>query len=181
MTACGVDDAWIRDDESLMHALRAAKRDQESMPDFVEGQRPSAGPDLDEQTLDRMYAAASAAFVWRTVDEELELLTAADDPAEGSQADYALVRGAETPVSRTLEFMGRTIGLELEVGPDVIVGQILPGQVGHLTLLIQDGAATEFDSDDEGFFTVPRPGPGPFRVRCEAGDCAVITDWICAS
>jgi hypothetical protein len=130
---------------------------------------------IDEATIDRMYAAARAAFTWRTIDQELELLCLADESVRPS----ALVRGSEEPVSRTLEFTGRTVTIELEIGAQVIVGQIYPIQTGRLTLLTPGGDETELTADEVGCFTFTRPRSGPFRLRCTTADAGVLTDWIC--
>lgn len=90
-----------------------------------------------------------------------------------------LVRGAEEPVTRTLEFAGRSVSIELEIGPEIIVGQIYPLQAGRLTLLTPAGEESDVTADDVGCFTFPRPPGGPFRLRCTTADAGVITDWIC--
>ncbi len=170
MTTPGVHDRWVGDDDALLGELRGALRDSSDS----EAADDDADQGLDEATTARMYSAARAAFTWRTIDDELELLAA----VEQSESDLALVRGSEEPISRTLEFAGRTIGIELEIGPDLIVGQIYPVQVGQLTLFTDDGATAEFTSDEVGCFTVDRPA-GSFRLRCTTSDAGVITDWIC--
>lgn len=198
----GLDDNWVRDDDELLAALRDALA-------APEGRASTGGPDrsgldagatgyhsddsgadgsvartaggidggvdswIDSETTARMLAAARAAFTWRTIDDELELLSASD------VSDLALVRGAEEPIGRTLEFAGRSVSIELEITPDLIVGQIYPVQATHLTLITPTGAEAEVDSDDVGCFTFRRPGRGPFRLRCTASDAGVITDWIC--
>ena len=90
--------------------------------------REDAAAGIDGATVERMYVAARAAFTWRTIDQELELLL-----ADESAQPQALVRGPEEPVSRTLEFTGRTVSIELEIGPQLIVGQIYPIQAGRLS------------------------------------------------
>jgi hypothetical protein len=160
---------WVGD-EALMAALRDVLAD----PAATAAEPGTDHQDIDAVTIDRMYAAARAAFTWRTIDAELELLSA----SEGS-ADLATVRGSEEPVSRTLEFAGRTISIELEIGPELIVGQIYPVQTGQLTLLTPTGIVGELLSDEVGCFTFDRPADGPFRLRCTTTDAGVITDWIC--
>lgn len=170
-------DDWVRDDEVLLASLRDALADPSGSASDLRpgGSGSDAGAVLDPATVDRMYAAARAAFTWRTIDEELELLSA----SEGSADDLALVRGSEEPVSRTLEFAGRSISIELEIGPDLIVGQIYPIQTGHLSLMTPGDSDSELTSDEVGCFTFPRPAVGPFRLRCTTADAGVITDWIC--
>lgn len=157
-------DGWTQDDDALLADLRVAVSDRDEL-----------AADLDGATIDRMYAAARAAFTWRTIDAELELLSVSEESA----AESLLVRGSEEPIARTLEFAGRTMSIELEIGPDLIVGQIYPIQTGRLTLLTPHGLPTELTSDEVGCFTFPRPADGPFRLRCTTDDAGVITDWIC--
>ncbi|HEY5880864.1 MAG TPA: hypothetical protein VIU11_18270 [Nakamurella sp.] len=168
-----IGDDWVDGDESLMASLRDALADPSVAPTDLEPEDDLAG--VDPVTLNRMYAAARAAFIWRTIDSELELLSA----SEASADDFALVRGSEEPISRTLEFAGRIISIELEIGPDLIVGQIYPIQGGHLTLMTQGGTDVELESDEVGCFTFARPSVAPFRLRCTTADAGVITDWVC--
>ena len=176
MTTPGwLDDDWVCDDEALLAELRdALVADPSVLVNIPEDIREDAAAGLDGATVERMYVAARAAFTWRTIDQELELLL-----ADESAQPQALVRGPEEPVSRTLEFTGRTVSIELEIGPQLIVGQIYPIQTGRLTLLTPGGEETELVADEVGCFTVTRPPCGPFRLRCTTADAGVITDWIC--
>lgn len=160
---------WLEDDEALVAQLRRA------LAQATDRTPEPGGPGLDPDTVERMYAAARAAFTWRTIDQELELLSMTDESVRAP----ALVRGSEEPVSRTMEFTGRTVSIELEIGPRLIVGQIYPVQGGRLTLLTPGGDETELTADDVGCFTFARPSGGPFRLRCTTADAGVITDWIC--
>lgn len=187
----GLDDDWVRNDDELLASLRDALNDPDALTAGTgSGARGDLGTDgglgngavtggdvlvgdVDAATMARMLAAAQAAFTWRTIDEELELLSATD------VSELGLVRGAEEPIGRTLEFAGRSISIELEIGPDLIVGQIYPVQSAHLTLITQAGSDAELECDDVGCFTFPRPRLGAFRLRCTASDAGVITDWIC--
>ena len=170
-------DDWVQDDEALISSLRDALADPSASTSEFRREQADTGMDaeIDAATVDRMYSAARAAFTWRTIDEELELLSASEQCAD----DLALVRGSEEPISRTLEFSGRSISIELEIGPDLIVGQIYPIQAGRLNLMTPSGAASEITSDEVGCFTFPRPAEEPFRLRCTTADAGVITDWIC--
>jgi hypothetical protein len=97
-------------------------------------------------------------------------------PGTGTAGDR---RGVGRRVTRTLEFAGRSVSIELEIGPEIIVGQIYPLQAGRLTLLTPAGEESDVTADDVGCFTFPRPPGGPFRLRCTTADAGVITDWIC--
>lgn len=124
---------------------------------------------------DRMRDAAEAAFTWRTVDVELELLALSYD---SSLDDAALVRGDTLTAPRTLIFEGEAITVGVEVGNDVLTGQIVPAQPGHVTLMTPQGWFGETESDDAGFFLLARPSPGPIRLECHTVIAHLVTDWV---
>ena len=100
---------WSDDDE-LMAALAEA---------VAEG----------DAVTDRRRADAQAAFTWRTVDAELmELLH--DSALEAGAA----VRSAGETTERVLSFGAGELTLELELDGDVVIGQVLPGQLGTVAL-----------------------------------------------
>ncbi len=79
-------------DDELLHELRAA---------------------LQESPVDEsVIRAAQAAFTWRTVDDDLELLSL--DAGFGLTAD-ALVRGSGPGGPRTLAFHGERLSVEIEI------------------------------------------------------------------
>lgn len=143
------------DDELLLADLGAALRAEREVPD-------------------RLLDVGRAAFSWRDADAALAALifdsTAA--PAEG-----AGVR-AELAALRTLTFATDTLGVELEVTPDAMVGQLLPAQSGEIDILRPDGTSATVSADAVGWFTIsPRPA-GLFRLHVRPTDgAAVITEW----
>ena len=90
------------DDDALLAALGEAVRAARAVP-----------PEF--------TAAGQAAFTWRTIDAELAALT-----FDSATAEPALpaVR-AEEAGPRFLTFAGSDLSIELEIGPDSIVGQIV--------------------------------------------------------
>lgn len=124
--------------------------------------------------VERMREAAKAAFTWRTVDADLELLALSYD----SLLDPAtLVRG-DAAAARTLVFESESFTVCVEVGSEVLTGQLVPARPGHLTLLCPTGWCGETESDDAGFFLLARPRPGPVRLRCRTGPDGLLTDWV---
>src|SRR4051794_39204771 len=95
--------AWHTDDDALMQELREAVASERSAPDHV-------------------MAAAKAAFDWRRLDDELELLTLSSD---SSLADSPSVRASALDAPRMLVFDGDHVTIELELGPDVLMGQVV--------------------------------------------------------
>ena len=147
---------WHDSDEALLSELRAAVTGAGSVPRS-------------------MVEAARAAFAWRDVDAELELLVLAyDSLVEGG----ALVRdaGGPGPVARTLVFDGDGVSLEVEVG-DEIEGQLIPPQPGCVELLGAGGTLGQVQADPMGCFRLPRPGHGPLRFRCTTSVSGGTTDW----
>lgn len=124
-----------------------------------------------------MVADAKAAFTWRTIDVELELLALSYD---SSLDEELLVRRAASPgvEPRTLIFEGDTITVCVEIGEEVLTGQLLPAKAGHVTLLTAQGWFGETESDEEGYFLLARPGDGPIRLRCSLDERQLVTDWV---
>jgi hypothetical protein len=146
---------WDRSDDDLMGELKEALEEARSVP-----------PDLAE--------AAKAAFTWRTVDEELEMLTLSYDSA---MADTALVRGAGSP-ERMLVFESEDLTMELEVGDEVLMGQVVPTGPGRAILQDPQGTLQETEADDGGFFLFRRPTTSPIRVKWVSGETGMVTEWV---
>ncbi|HEY0640852.1 MAG TPA: hypothetical protein VGD67_24740 [Pseudonocardiaceae bacterium] len=119
-------------------------------------------------------AAGRAAFAWRTVDAELAAL--AFDSAEtggvlsGTRADDAALRA--------LTFATATLTVELEVGEDGLLGQLVPPQTGEVRVERRDGPPVTVTADDVGWFVV-RPVPaGLVRLHVTAAEGGtVVTPW----
>ena len=148
---------WHNDDEALMRELREAVAARASVPDHV-------------------MEAARAAFDWRNVDDELELLTLSYDSL---LTDAPGVRGPTLDTPRMLVFDGEQLTVELEVGTEVLMGQIVPAGADRLLLECVDGTTVECDADEAGFFLLRRPDRGPIRLKWRHGEEAgVVTEWI---
>jgi hypothetical protein len=120
--------------------------------------------------------AAQAAFAWRTVDADLELLYL-DESAE--LADMALVRGGSGPdMPRTLAFHGERLSVEIEIDEAGIVGQLSPPQPGRVTLVTVNGPRATVDADEVGCFTFPPPSSGSVRLDCRMGADRFVTEWV---
>ena len=118
--------------------------------------------------------AGKAMYTWHNVDAELAALTF-DSAAQAA----AVVVRAEEASPRFLTFAGAELTIELEIGLDSIVGQIVPSQPGHVDACPASGAAASAEIDEIGCFIV-RPLPSsPFRLHCHtAADVSVLTTWI---
>jgi hypothetical protein len=151
-------DPRIRDssDDELMIELKHAVAEERPAPD-------------------RLMEAAKAAFDWRRIDEELELLTLSYD---SSLADTAGVRGPARTAPRMLVFDGEHVTVELELGADVLMGQVVPAEPHRIVLESAGGQVDETDTDDAGVFLLRRPAKGPVRLRCWHHDVAVVTEWM---
>jgi hypothetical protein len=91
---------------------------------------------LQEPSVDeRHIRAAQAAFTWRTVDADLEILGL---ETELAPAGAAQVRGS--PGSpRMFTFHGERLSVEIEIDEDGIVGQLTPPGPARVILLTTDG------------------------------------------
>jgi hypothetical protein len=132
------------------------------------------GAALREEPVDEsIIRAAEAAFTWRTVDAELEII--------GLDTDSGLVEAGQVrgrPDSpRTLTFHGEQVGAELEIDEEGIIGQLTPPGPGRVTLLTADGPQATTQTDEVGGFTLPRPPSGPVRLECTLGSDHFVTEW----
>ncbi len=143
-------------DAELMLELKQAVAGERSAPDHV-------------------MEAAKAAFDWRGLDEEMELLSLSYD---SSLTDAVGVRGPATAATRMLVFDGEHVTIELELGSDVLMGQIVPAEPHRIILESADGQVDETDTDDAGVFLLRRPAKGPVRLRCRHQDMGVVTEWM---
>ncbi|MFI5682952.1 hypothetical protein [Streptomyces sp. NPDC051636] len=148
---------WWSDDDRFLTELGAALRDAEAPDSFLR--------------------AGRAAFAWRTVDAELAELRLDSSFAEPESAG---LRGEPYgPGPRALSFAARELSIEVEIHPDAVRGQLVPGQPGTVLVRSEDGSVGEVPVDEVGWFVI-RPVPaGRFRlhVRTTAGT-AVLTEWI---
>jgi hypothetical protein len=147
---------WADDDDSLLAALGGAVRAAQAVPaGFTE--------------------AGKAAYTWHSIDAELAALTF-DSAAE--PAAVPAIR-AEEASPRFLTFAADDLTIELEIGPDSIVGQIVPPQAGHADACPASGAASTAEIDEIGCFVI-RPLPSsPFRLHCHSSSgISALTTWI---
>ncbi len=128
---------------------------------------------LQEAPVDEsVIRAARAAFSWRTVDADLELLCL--DSGSGLTADAA-VRGSGQGM---LAFHGERLSVEIEIDEAGISGQLTPPQPGQLTLVTADGPQATTQADEVGCFTFPPPARGPLRLECRLDTDHFITEWV---
>jgi hypothetical protein len=131
---------------------------------------------LQESPVDEsVIRAAQAAFTWRTVDDDLELLSL--EAGCGLTTDV-LVRDSGPGGPRILTFHGERLSVEIEIDEAGIVGQLTPPRPGQVTLVTADGPRATTQADDVGCFTFPPPTAGPLRLDCRLGDDHFITDWV---
>ena len=149
---------WADDDDDLVAALQEAFRAEQEVPrEFIE--------------------VGQAAYTWRSIDAELAALTF--DSATELAAAAAPVRSAEAS-PRFLTFSSAELTIELEIGPDGIIGQIVPPQPGRAEARPASGPVSATEIDDIGCFMV-RPLPSsPFRLHCHLASSGVsaVTTWI---
>lgn len=130
-----------------------------------------AEPPADESVI----RAAQAAYTWRTVDADLELLSL---EAGLELTSGALVRDGGPGGARTLVFHGGRLSVEIEIDEAGIVGQLIPPQPGQLTLVTADGPQATAQADEVGCFALPLPGSGPLRLDCRLGADHFVTEWV---
>lgn len=131
---------------------------------------------LQEERVDEsLIRAAEAAFTWRVIDAELELLYL--DAGSGLTAG-ALVRDSGSHAPRTLVFHGERLSVEIEIDRAGIIGQLTPPQPGQVTLLTAGGPQATTQTDELGCFAFPDPPSGPLRLECRLGADHFVTEWV---
>lgn len=128
-----------------------------------------------EQVPDAFLTAARAALTWRTVDDELTLAELRFDSA-CDPAPAGLTRSG-TGV-RLLAFRGGEVGVEIEVGPEGIVGQLTPGHAGRVHTEAPTGVVEATTADQAGFFTLGPPPAGPVRLAAQTPAHRFVTSWV---
>jgi hypothetical protein len=144
------------DDDELLAALRRAVLERDAVPtEFTE--------------------AAKNAFAWHNIDVELAQLTY-DSVRD---ADCALSMRSESAAIRALTFTSAHLSIELEVGEESLVGQIVPTQSATIRVQPKTGGETSVAADEIGCFSI-RPIPaGEFRLQCRtAYGVDALTGWI---
>lgn len=147
-------DMW--DDDQLLALLQDAMRESREIP-----------PSFTE--------AGRNAFAWRGIDAELAQLTY---DSELDQDAAAGVR-AEAASIRALTFTSPHLTIELEVGENALLGQVVPTGEGTIEVLTQAGVTALIPVDEVGCFPVSPIPASPFRLRCRtSGGGSVVTGWI---
>jgi len=130
---------------------------------------------------DSVIRAAQAAFSWRTIEEDLELLGL---DTEAALAAGAPVRGAGPGAPRTLVFHGERHGerlrVEVEIDDAGIFGQLIPPQPGQVTLVTAAGPQATTQADEIGCFAFPAGPSGPLRLECHLDAGRFVTEWVTA-
>lgn len=119
-----------------------------------------------------LLEAARAAFVWRTIDEELAHLQF--DSLAGSEV---LVRSSGASGVH-LSFATTEASIEVDVTTEAILGQVVPAEATEVVLLHSSGERVAGPCDELGQFHFPGRPAGPIRlvVRLPGGD--VVTEWF---
>jgi hypothetical protein len=146
-----------RDDDELLGALGEAMRTRRSVPEwFVE--------------------TGKNAYAWHNIDAELAQLTY--DSAGDTGRGVAAAMRSEAASIRALTFTSAQLSIELEVGSDSLLGQIIPPRAGMLEVHTAAGV-TSSPVDEIGCFAVEPIPASPFRLRCRTEDGGdVLTGWI---
>jgi hypothetical protein len=147
---------WWMDDDRLLGALGDALRAGPVPEDLVEaGKRAYAAHDLDAQFAALIYDSAR--------DGEAELVATREEPA----------------FLRAMSFGSAGLTIEIEIGEDAILGQLLPPQAGVVNVQLAKGEGVTIAIDEAGGFVI-RPIPSAsFRLHCRgAAGVSALTDWI---
>ncbi|MEU6810136.1 hypothetical protein ABZ920_14295 [Streptomyces sp. NPDC046831] len=94
-----------------------------------------------------------------------------------SLVDALPVRGA-ADVPRMLTFSAGDLTVDVEVGEEGLMGQVLPPQAAHVEVLSGPRPGAPLTADAMGRFTGPVPPGGPFALRLRTGGQVVVTEWL---
>jgi hypothetical protein len=146
---------WWSDDDQLLAALENATRAARDVP---------AG----------LVDAAKSVFAWRDIDAELAVLTY-DSAVEDGRVP--MVRDDQAQL-RALIFVAPELTIELQVGPEALLGQVVPPGPGTAQAHLLTGDVVTTAIDGTGCF-VFRPAPsGSFRLKCHSEGAHAATGWI---
>ena len=144
------------DDEQLLALLKEALQDSQAVPsDFIE--------------------AGKNAYAWHGVDDELAQLS------YDSDRDRDAVAGVRSEAAsiRALTFTSANLTIELEVGENALLGQLVPTGEGTIDVQTRAGDVATVSVDEVGCFPISPIPPSPFRLRCRiASGPSVVTGWI---
>jgi hypothetical protein len=80
---------------------------------------------------------------------------------------------------RALTFTSASVTIELEIGEDVLLGQLVPPRPGAVEVQVVTGDVVTAEVDEVGGFAVRPLPPASFRLRCRTADGGdVLTGWI---
>jgi hypothetical protein len=77
-----------------------------------------------------------------------------------------------------LTFQAGELSVDVEVGEDGLMGQVLPPRPARVEVLSGPGPATVLTVDELGRFTGQAPPAGPFALRLRTGGEVVVTEWL---
>lgn len=183
-------DEWS--DEELLTRLADFVRAADTVPPDLIGAAKATyiwrdlDPDLTGAGLDPDLSCPPPDFrvatpVWDTGTVELSLdsgLARLTFDSALADREAPLTRAAAT--SRALTLIATELTIELEISKDVLYGQLIPAQPGHVRMCTMSGATTTSQIDDVGHFALRGAPTEPFRLHCRIRSGAgVSTTWIC--
>jgi hypothetical protein len=151
----------------------------DGLPDFDEAQLAEVegllreAAEVCDPVPSGLREAALAAFALHDLDARLAELTF------DSLLDAAPVRsGGDAP--RMLTFAAGDLTVDVEVGEDGLLGQLLPPQEAAVEVLTRPvpEATARCAADGTGGFSCAVDVTGPFALRVRAGDEVVVTEWL---
>ncbi|WP_157465595.1 hypothetical protein [Cellulomonas sp. Leaf395] len=131
---------------------------------------------------DRVLAGAAIAFRThrRMVadDDQLDFILLSLVHDSRITGDVVGVRDRTGGAARTLVFQGDDLGVEVEVQPDAIDGQLIPPRPGQITVHAPEGVVTTVETDEVGCFRVELEAGGLLRLECKSAGSRCVTEWF---
>jgi len=142
--------------------------DEKLLADLADALRPVA------PLANRVAEQAGGALAWRTVDADLQLATLSFDSATEPVGSSRDANGG----NRVLVFHCSPLSVEVELHGDRLLGQLVPGSSGEVTLEAADGTQVRALADEMGFFLVAAMPSGAIRLQCETATAKLVTAWF---
>ncbi|MEU6405157.1 hypothetical protein [Streptomyces sp. NPDC046985] len=151
-----------------------------------DGDRAPGGDGFDDAALEEELRQAAAvldpvpaalrrlaldAYALHDLDAEIAELTF------DSLLDALPVRGA-ADVPRMLTFQAGDLTVDVELGEDGLLGQLMPPRPARVEVLRGPRPDSCLTADDLGRFTAPAPPAGPFALRLRTDGAVVVTEWL---
>jgi len=98
--------------------------------------------------------------------------------AHDSSVDHEVLVRSASAAPHVLGFEGREFSLEVEFDAGTLMGQVVPGRVCRISVLLPGQEPLRVDTDESGFFSLRVPGGRPVRFTVTYDGETQSTAWL---